>query len=234
MTTSRLATHRVVFPATLLVTMTASAYQIFVFAVLASPLIDDLGMSRAQLGLIGSINTLVGALSAPRTGRLTDRIGARRSVVLVLMLSAVCMAMMAAAPNLWWLSLAAVVGGIPQGWGNPATNSLISTRVAAGRRGAVTGIKQSGVTLGVFLSGATMPAIGSARGWRAAVWVFAALFALLAAAVYATLGPDPERPIRTDDDHVHGEEADPQLSVPTTSPTSITTRNTKTVPPSTV
>lgn len=189
--TSSAATHRAVFPATLLVTMTASAYQIFVLAVLASPLIDDLDMSRAQLGLIGSINTLVGAASAPTTGRLTDRIGARRSVVTVLVLSAMAMVVMAIAPNLWWLALSAAVGGLPQGWGNPATNALISTRVAPGRRGGVTGIKQSGVTLGVFLSGATMPAMASAWGWRASVWVFAAVFGVVAAAVHVTLGPDP-------------------------------------------
>lgn len=193
MPTSGTTTDRVIVPATLLITMTASAFQIFALAVLASSLIDDLDMSRAQLGLVGSINTLVGAGTAPITGRLTDRIGARRSVVLVLVISAVAMALMAASPNLWWLALSALVAGIPQGWGNPATNSLISTRVPAGRRGAVTGIKQSGVTLGVFLSGATMPAIATAWGWRASVWVFAVLFAVVALAVQLTLQADPER-----------------------------------------
>jgi predicted MFS family arabinose efflux permease len=190
---------RFAFPATLLVTMTASAYQLFVLAVLAAPLIDDFGLSRAQLGLIGSMNTLVGATSAPLTGRLTDRIGARRSVVAVLVLSAICMALMAGAPNAWWLAVATLVGGLPQGWGNPATNHLISSRVAVGRRGGVTGVKQSGVTLGVFLSGATMPAMASAWGWRTAIWVFAGVFALLAVVVHVTLGPDPggpERPMR--------------------------------------
>ena len=188
--------HRLVFPATLLVTMTASAYQLFAFAVLASPLIDDLDLSRAQLGLIGSLNPLIGATSAPLTGRLTDRIGARRSVVAVLVLSALCMALSAAARNPWGLALAAAVGGIPQGWGNPATNNLISSRVAVGRRGSVTGIKQSGVTLGLFLSGATMPVMASAWGWRVSMAVFAVVFAILAIAVGGTLGPDPARPER--------------------------------------
>lgn len=183
--------HRAVFGATLLVTMTASAFQIFVFAVLASPLIDDLGMSRAELGLIGSINTLVGATTAPLTGRLTDRIGPRRSVVTVLVLSAAGMALMAVSPNLWWLSLAAFVGGLPQGWGNPSTNSLIASRVPAGRRGSVMGVKQSGVTLGVFLSGATMPGLANVWGWRGSAWAYAIVFAVVAVAVQLSLGPDP-------------------------------------------
>ncbi|MDJ0767503.1 MAG: MFS transporter [Ilumatobacter sp.] len=183
--------QRVMLPLTLLVTMTASAYQIFVFAVLASPLIDDLDLSRTQIGVVGSINTAVGATTALLTGPLTDRIGARRSVVLVLAISAVGMAAMGVAPNVWWLGVAAVIGGIPQGWGNPATNAVISSRVPAGRRGSVTGIKQSGVTLGVFLSGATMPIIASTWNWRVSVWFYAALFALIAIVAHATLDRDP-------------------------------------------
>lgn len=178
------------FPATLLLTMTASAFQIFALAILASPIIDDLDLSRAQLGLVGSVNTAVGALSAPATGRLTDRIGPRRSVVTVLVLSAAGMALMAGARNVWLLVGAALVSGLPQGWGNPATNSLIATRVDSGRRGGVTGIKQSGVTLGVFLSGATLPLLEAPWGWRGACLGFAVAFTILAVAVQLTLGPD--------------------------------------------
>ncbi len=181
--------------------MTASAFQVFALAILASRLIDDLDISRAQLGLIGSVNTAVGALTAPSTGRLTDRIGPRRSVVAVLFLSALSMAVMAGASNLWWMVLSAAIGGLPQGWGNPATNSLIATRVAPGRRGGLTGVKQSGVTLGVFLSGASLPALASLWGWRGAVVAFAVLFTLFAVVVQVTLGPDPvvERPTATAD-----------------------------------
>lgn len=184
-------TSRAVFPGTLLVTMMSSAFQIFALAILASPIIDDLDLSRAEVGLVGSINTAVGALTAPSTGRLTDRIGPRRSVVTVLVLSAGGMAVMAGARNIWLLSAAAAISGLPQGWGNPATNSLIATRVEPGRRGSVTGIKQSGVTLGVFLAGAALPLLESVWGWRGACLAFAIMFAVLAAVVQVTLGPDP-------------------------------------------
>jgi predicted MFS family arabinose efflux permease len=171
--------------------MTASAFQIFALAILASPIIAELDLSRAEVGLVGSVNTAVGALTAPSTGRLTDRIGARRSVSALLGISALGMAMMAWAPNVWMLALAAAVGGLPQGWGNPATNSLIATRVEPGRRGGVTGVKQSGVTLGVFLAGIALPLLEGVWGWRGACLAFAAVFTLLAVAVQVTLGPDP-------------------------------------------
>lgn len=196
-------TRRLVFPATLLLTMTASAFQIFALAILASPIIAELDLSRAQLGLVGSVNTAVGAITSPLTGRLTDRVGPRHSVSVLLGASALGMAVLAWSPSVWWLVVAAAVGGIPQGWGNPATNSLIATRTAPGRRGGVTGVKQSGVTLGVFLAGISLPLLEGAWGWRGASLVFAGLFTVLAVAIHLTLGPDPVG--STDpDDHVGG------------------------------
>ena len=67
-------------------------------------------------------------LLRPLVGRLTDRIGPRRSVLTLLVLSALGMAMMAASPTVWWLALASAVSGIPQGWGNPATNKRALSR----------------------------------------------------------------------------------------------------------
>ena len=180
-----------VFPATLLLTMTASAFQIFALAILASPIIAELDLSRAELGLVGSVNTAVGAVTSPITGRLTDRVGPRHSVSVLLGASALGMAVLAWSPSVWWLVVAAAIGGIPQGWGNPATNSLIATRIEPGRRGGVTGVKQSGVTLGVFLAGITLPILEQAWGWRGASLAFAVIFTVFAVAIHLTLGPDP-------------------------------------------
>ena len=73
--------------AVLVATMVASTFSLFALAVLASPIIDDLGISRTEVGLIGSVNTGLGALSAPWTGRLTDRIGPRRAVLIIFAMS---------------------------------------------------------------------------------------------------------------------------------------------------
>lgn len=184
------ALRRVVLPLTLVVVMTASSFQIFVFAVLASPIIADLGLSRGTLGLLGSLNTLVGAVSAPLTGKITDRIGARRSAVIVLVISAVGMAVLGLAGHWWVLAVGALIAGIPQGWGNPATNTLISTRVPQGAQGVLTGVKQSGVQVGVFLSGLTLPALATLFDWRGAVWVYAGVFAGFAALIAVVLDQD--------------------------------------------
>ncbi len=201
-------------------TMTASSFQIFALAVLAADIIDDLGISRTGLGLLGSLNTAVGALSSPAIGRITDRIGPRRAVVIVLALSGLGMGIMALSTTIAVLSVSAVVSGIPQGWGNPATNALIAEQVPEGARGTVTGIKQSGVQLGIFIAGLTLPTLSLLLGWRGAMWGFSALFAAGAVAVglhlghhrhrapspieQATTGPDSTGPA-TDPSAGHGD-----------------------------
>jgi predicted MFS family arabinose efflux permease len=161
-------------------TMVASTFSIFAISVLASPIIDDFGISRTTVGVIGSVNTGVGALTAPYSGRITDRIGARRAVLAVLVLSAVCMLLMGIAQSPWWLVFAALVAGLPQGWGNPATNALISESLPPGRRGVITGIKQSGVTLAIFVAGLSLPGIARFWSWQAACLTFGVFFVGLA------------------------------------------------------
>ena len=159
-------------------TMVSTAFQIFVVSVLASVLIDDFGLSRFELGLIGSLNTAVGAVTAPLTGRVTDRIGPRQSCAVAQLWTGVGFVIMAMANSVWVLVLSAIVLGIPQGWGNPSTNALIAERVPSGSRGVVTGIKQSGVQLGIFLAGVSLPAMAESIGWRGAMWFYAGLFSL--------------------------------------------------------
>ncbi len=171
--------------------MTATSFQIFALSVLAIELITDLDLSRAELGLIGSVNTMTGALTSPLSGRLTDRIGPWAAAVSGMLISAVGMSMMALSGSTLALVASALVSGIPQGWGNPATNALIAERVAPGVRGTITGIKQSGVQFGVFLSGLTLPTLAVWLGWRGASWVYAGLFALVAVLTAVLL---PRRP----------------------------------------
>ena len=167
--------------------MVASTFSIFALAVLASAIIDDLGVSRTMVGVFGSVNTGVGALTAPYSGRLTDRIGPRNAVLVLLTLSSLTLLLMSVSSSAWMLLLAGLVGGIPQGWGNPATNALIAAVVEPGGRGVMTGIKQSGVTFAVFLAGITLPGLEGLWSWRGACFVFAVAFALLTVASFVFL-----------------------------------------------
>ncbi len=169
--------------AALVWTMVFSTIQLYTIAVLASEIRADLGISRAQIGIIGAANTGVGALLSPVVGRFIDGIGAKRGTVAVLAGGGIGMLATAAAPTYGAMLVASVVAGLAQSGGNPSTNKLIAIHVAPGRRGAITGVKQSGVTLALFLCGLTLPGSSSLVGWRTAVGAYAVLSLVLAVVV---------------------------------------------------
>ncbi len=177
----------------LVMTMTMGAFQIVALAIVADDLTDDLGMTALLFGAVATTNTVVGALFAPRSGRVTDVIGPKPSVVLVMAIASIGMLITAAANSAWVLFLSCAFSGLCQGWCNPATNKLIAERVPAGNRGTLTGIKQSGVQLGGFLAGATLPSIASASSWRTGMVVYAIASAATAVIALVFLGPDGPR-----------------------------------------
>ncbi|MYG87382.1 MAG: MFS transporter, partial [Acidimicrobiales bacterium] len=82
--------------------------------------------------------------------------------------------------------------GLGQGWCNPATNKLIAERVPAGRRGTITGLKQSGVMFGIFLSGSTLPTLAVWFGWRTAMGIYGAAALVCALGIQLWMRPDAD------------------------------------------
>lgn len=156
-------------------TMATTTFPIVVVSVLAAALIAEFEISRAQLGLLITAFGLVGALLSPVCGRLTDRFGAVRSTTLTMIAGAVTLVAIAFSPTYAVLIGAALLGGFPNGWGNPSTNALIADNVEVGSRGVVTGVKQSGVQAGIFLGGLLLPVFAVWWNWRVAVLIFLAL-----------------------------------------------------------
>lgn len=173
------AINRVAFTTTLAAAMAVATFAGPAFAVLASFIISDLDLTRAELGWVVGVFSVTGAIASPSIGRLTDVVGGRRAVIGIFTISGLGLLGISVAPTYWWLIAGAMIAGIGQAAGNPGTNKLISAHLPAGRRGSVTGIKQSGVQAGVFLSGILLPSGALAWGWRAT---------MAAAGVIALLG----------------------------------------------
>lgn len=184
----------------LLVTMAMSTLAFFALAVAVVDIQDEFGISRFEIGVLGAANTLIGGLLAPASGRFSDRVGGRRAVQITLITSGLTAVAIALSSNYLMLLVAMALAGIPQGMANPAANKAIATGIAEHARGAITGVKQSGVQFAVFLTGISVPWLSANFGWRTAIWLCAALsFAMLALTpLVKTLGdttpPDaPER-----------------------------------------
>ena len=171
--------------------MGASTFALIIASVLAADLIAEFALARWQVGLLATASAVSGALLAPVLGSRIDMIGAKLGTIISFTVSGLVLGIMAVAPVYAVLFFAAVLSGVPQAMSNPATNKLISLHVEPGSRGVITGIKQSGVQVGVFFGGLTLPIIAAASGWRIAVAVYLGL-ALIGAAVSAwKLPADP-------------------------------------------
>ncbi len=157
------------FAGLLLLAMGASTFTASVIGIIASFLIEDFGLAHRDIGTIVAINVLAGGLASPAAGRFADRIGPKRAVVGVFALSAAGFAATSIAPGFGFLALAGILGGLAQSGANPATNKAIATHVAPGRRGVITGVKQSGVQAAIFAGGVAVPVIAERFGWRVAL-----------------------------------------------------------------
>ncbi|MGW3436054.1 MFS transporter [Streptomyces bacillaris] len=171
--------------------MAFSMLQLFLIGALGPRLVEGLGISPTMLGLTTTVGFGTAAVLSPGGGRMVDRIGPRRALVLLFLLSAAALALIGAAPGAGLLLGAVALGGIPQALANPATNKAILATVEPARRGAVTGLKQSGVQLGAFVAGLPLAALAGGLGWRGAVWTAAAVALLGGVWALRALPTDP-------------------------------------------
>ena len=161
--------------------LTAATFAIVALGALAPELKDEFGFSSAEVGFLVSIVFIGGAITSPRAGALTDRVGPAAVLGVSLVLFAAAMAVAAVASTVAIFLAALTVAGVMYAGVNPPTNVVVAGRMAR-RVGFFLSVKQSGVPLGGLLAGIVLPPIAIAYGWR---WALAAPVA--ACAVLAVL-----------------------------------------------
>jgi MFS family permease len=147
-----------------------------------APLIQrSLGLSHAEVGAIASALYAGASVASIAGGRLTDRDGPGRVLVLSMLALAAGVVIAASAPTAAIFFAGLVCCGFGYGGVNPPTNVLANPR-AVGRRGLAMSAKQSGIPLGGMLASASLPHVAGAFGWRWAMVVPVVMCMLLAAA----------------------------------------------------
>lgn len=180
---------RFVFGGLLVLAMAAATQIPAGLGVVATFVRDDLDVTRTQIGALITTTIIVAALLSPLAGRITDVLGGRRSMVVLFSTVSVAYLGIVGVPGYWILFVPAAIAGITQAAGNPTTNKLIALHAAPGRRGVITGIKQSGVQAGVFTSGIVMPGVAAAWGWR---WAFGVMLIIPLLGLVGTLLTIPQ------------------------------------------
>jgi predicted MFS family arabinose efflux permease len=177
--------------ANLTATMAVGPFPVFAVGALAQLLTAEFDLSRTQLGVLTPVAFGIAAVGAYTGGHLPDRLGPRR----ILLGLYVCATLSFLAFAVAW-SFSALIGalafaGIAMSLANPVTNAFIGRLLPPGERGGVMGLKQSGVPMGQFLAGATLPVGALLWNWRG-VLVAAATLPIVGIVVsLRTLPHDP-------------------------------------------
>jgi MFS family permease len=151
----------------LVVTMAVSALMPFVLGALGPAIKADLGLTRNELGALSAVHYFAAAVLSTALGGRIDGIDPRVSLTAVFVGGGATLGLLAITPSFGLLLLAIVPAGAVAAAGNPACNKVIAG--LSGPRGVLTGLKQSGVQVGGFASGALLPALTTLMGWRAAL-----------------------------------------------------------------
>ena len=151
-------------------------------AVLAPEIAREFGVEARWIGVFVGIVYAGGMLGSLASGGFIEHYGPIRVSQACVVLCALGVASMALAPVHVPLALAtaAIVIGVGYGPITPASSQLLQRTAPPSRMALTFSIKQTGVPAGGALSGALLPALALAVGWRAA-FAIAALAGILVA-----------------------------------------------------
>ena len=145
-------------------------------APLVSPIMRDLGLSSARMGLVLGVWQLVYVFTAIPLGVAVDRLGVRRAVALALVAIILSLVLRAAATSFWTLLAAVALFGV----GGPVVSIGVPKIVAEWfpprERGRAAGLYTTAPTIGAIVvlataAGVLLRLLGS---WRLVMLVFAA------------------------------------------------------------
>ena len=152
----------------------------------ASALRDDLGVSRAQVGLLVSVHFGCTGLGSIIGARITERIGTRNAVVVDQLIVAVAAWSAALLDSYAALLGAAVFAGFGYSLANAATNEAVAAAVPENRRTLALSAKTSGVPTMALISAVLVPWASDRWSWNLILMVagtVAAASALISSAI---------------------------------------------------
>jgi ACS family hexuronate transporter-like MFS transporter len=146
-----------------------------------APLIrDSFGLSTAQAGSFLSAYYIGPSLMSLPAGRMADRWGVARIMVLGQIVIALGLFAIAASTSFILLSGLMVAAGAGYGMLNPTTAKAVIAWFPRRHRATVIGLKQVGLPFGGAVGALVMPPLALWVGWRSAVAFSASVIAVLA------------------------------------------------------
>ncbi len=156
------------------------AFDVMLYALILTSVIEELGLSRAQGGLMASLTLGASAIGGLVFGVLADKFGRTRALSLSILLYSVFTFACGLAQNLWQFAAFRVLLGLGMGgeWASGAT--LVSETWPEKHRGKALGIMQSCWAIGYGLAAVVVAIVLPRFGWRAVFFagIIPAIFTL--------------------------------------------------------
>ena len=156
------------------------AFDVMLYSMVLASLMADMGLTKGQAGMLGSLTLLASAAGGMVFGIVADRAGRTRALMASVLIYSVFTGLCGLAQNLWQLALFRILLGIGFGgeWASGA--ALVSETWPAEHRGKAFGFMQSSWAIGYALAAAVTAIVLPRWGWRAVffVGVLPALFTL--------------------------------------------------------
>ena len=130
-------------------------------------LLPDLGITKAQAGLLGSLTLVASAAGGLIFGVVADRYGRTRALIASVLLYSIFTAACGLAQSLGQLAVFRILLGIGMGgeWASGA--ALVAETWPAGHRGKAFGLMQSSWAVGYALAAIVAGVVLPRWGWRA-------------------------------------------------------------------
>jgi MFS family permease len=147
------------------------AFDVMLFSMVLASLIPDLGLSKPQAGLLGSITLIAGAAGGLTFGMIADRYGRTRALMGSILLYSIFTGLCGVAQNMWQLAVFRLLLGLGMGgeWASGA--ALVSETWPDEHRGKAFGFMQSSWAIGYAAAALVTALVLPAFGWRAVFFV---------------------------------------------------------------
>jgi MFS family permease len=139
------------------------------FGVFVLPMSEEFGWNRGTISLAAALGALISGLSQPFVGHLYDRWGGRKLILLSLVLSGLCTALLALTHHLLFLLVVfGVLRSIAQSGSSLSTTAALLSKWFHRRRATVMALNAAGASLGGLLLIPMTAALIERAGWRLA------------------------------------------------------------------
>src|ERR1700709_272136 len=161
----------------------------FVYTPILPAMLDGLGWSKSDAGLVASANLLGYFIGALLAGRPLVAARPRMWLLAALAISAASTAAMAAPSDIVSFIILRFVGGMASAFVIVCASTLVLERLSLAGRGPLSAIHFAGVGTGILISAAVVSVLlKSGAGWRS-LWIGTGAIAMLAAITAAWLIP---------------------------------------------